>query len=43
MEDAPTKLKVSVTLCDADGENIQEMFSKQREWVIKQFRRSIQC
>ena len=29
MKDAPTKLKVSVTLCDADWENIQEMFSKQ--------------
>ena len=36
MEDAPTKLKVTVTLCDADWENIQEMFSKQREWVINQ-------
>ena len=36
MEDAPTKLKVTVTLCDADWEKIQEMFSKQREWVIDQ-------
>ena len=36
MEDAPTKLKVTVTLCDADWENIQEMFSKQREWLVKQ-------
>ena len=36
MDDAPTKLKVTVTLCDADWENIQEMFRKQREWLIKQ-------
>ena len=36
MEDAPKKLKVTVTLCDADWENIQEMFRKQREWLIKQ-------
>ena len=36
MEDAPTKLKVTVTLCDADWEKIQEMFSKQREWLINQ-------
>ena len=36
MEDAPTKLKVRVTLCDADWEKIQEMFSKQREWLINQ-------
>ena len=36
MEDAPTKLKVTVTLCDADREKIQEMFRKQREWVINQ-------
>ena len=36
MEDAPTKLKVTITLCDADWEKIQEMFSKQREWLINQ-------
>ena len=42
MEDAPTKLKVSVTLCDADWENIQEMFSKQREWVISQAQATVQ-
>ena len=36
MDDAPTKLKVTATLCDADWENIQEMFRKQREWLIKQ-------
>ena len=36
MEDAPTKLKVSVNVSDADWEKIQEMFRKQREWLIKQ-------
>ena len=42
MEDAPTKLKVTVTLCDADWENIQEMFSKQREWLVKQAQTTVQ-
>ena len=42
MEDAPTKLKVTVTLCDADWENIQELFSKQREWLINQPQTTIQ-
>lgn len=36
MEDAPTKLKVAVTLCNADWQKIQEMLSKQREWLINQ-------
>lgn len=34
MEDAPTKLKVTVTLCDADWQMIQDLLNKQREWVI---------
>ena len=42
MEDAPKKLKVTVTLCDADWEKIQEMFSKQREWVINQAQTTVQ-
>ena len=42
MEDAPTKMKVTVTLCDADREKIQEMFSKQREWVINQAQATVQ-
>lgn len=42
MEDAPTKLKVSVTVSDADWEKIQEMFSKQREWLINQAQTTIQ-
>ena len=36
MEDAPTKLKVTVTLCDADWQKIQDLLNKQREWVINQ-------
>ena len=27
---------MTVTLCDADWEKIQEMLSKQREWLINQ-------
>lgn len=42
MEDAPTKLKVTVTLCDADWEKIQEMFCKQREWIINQAQITVQ-
>ena len=42
MEDAPTKLKVTVTLCDADWENIQDLLKKQREWVIDQTHATVQ-
>lgn len=42
IEDAPTKLKVTVTLCDADREMIQEMFNKQQEWVINQAQTTVQ-
>lgn len=42
MEDAPTKLNVTVTLCDADREKIQEMFSMQREWLINQAQTIVQ-
>ena len=42
MEDAPTKLKVTVTLCDADWENIQDLLNKQREWVIAQAHTTVQ-
>ena len=42
MEDAPTKLKVTVTLCDADWEKIQEMLSKQREWLFNQAQTTVQ-
>ena len=42
MDDAPTKLKVTVTLCDADREKIQEMFNKQQEWLINQAQATVQ-
>lgn len=42
MEDAPTKLKVTVTLCDADWQKIQDMLNKQREWVINQAQATVQ-
>lgn len=42
MEDAPTKLKVTVTLCDADWQKIQDLLNKQREWVINQAQATVQ-
>ena len=42
MEDAPTKLKVTVTLCDADWTKIQDLLNKQREWVINQAQATVQ-
>ena len=42
MEDAPTKLKVTVTLCDADWQRIQDMLNKQREWAINQAQITVQ-
>lgn len=36
LEDAPTKLHVTVTVCDADWQKIQDLLNKQREWVINQ-------
>jgi hypothetical protein len=42
MEDAPTKLKVTVTLCDADWQKIQDLLNKQREWVINQAHATVQ-
>ena len=43
MEDAPTKLKVTVTLCDADWQKTQELLRKQREWVISQTQTTVQA
>ena len=42
IEDAPTKLKVSVDVSDADWEKIQSMFNKQRQWVIDQTQKNVQ-
>ena len=33
MENAPTKLKVSVQVNDADWQKIQELFAKERQWM----------
>ena len=42
MEDAPTKLKVTVTLCDADWQKVQDQLNKQRKWVINRAQTTIQ-
>lgn len=42
MEDAPTKLKVTVTLCEADWQKIQDLLNKQREWLINQAQATVQ-
>lgn len=36
---APTKLKVSVTVSDADWQKINKLFAEQREWVINENRK----
>ena len=36
LENAPTKLKVSVNINDADWQKIQELFAKERQWMTAQ-------
>ena len=36
LENAPTKLKVSVNINDADWQKIQELFAKERQWMTSQ-------
>lgn len=36
LENAPTKLKVSVNVNDADWQKIQELFAKERQWMTSQ-------
>lgn len=36
LENAPTKLKVSVNINDADWQKIQELFAKERRWMTTQ-------
>ena len=36
MENASTKLKVSVNVNDADWQKIQELFAKERQWMTSQ-------
>lgn len=39
LDDASTKLKVSVTVSDADWQNINQLFAEQREWTINENRK----
>lgn len=39
LDDAPTKLKVSIVVSDTDWRKIYEEFAEQREWVINENRK----
>ena len=39
LANAPTKLKVSVRVADEDWKTIQEMFSKERQWMTSQMQK----
>ena len=41
LENAPTKLKVSVNVNDADWQKIQELFAKERQWMTAQMQMHI--
>ena len=41
LENAPTKLKVSVNVKDADWQKIQELFAKERQWMTAQMQMHI--
>ena len=41
LENAPTKLKVSVNVNDADWKKIQELFAKERQWITAQMQTHI--
>ncbi len=41
LENAPTKLKVSVNINDADWQKIQELFAKERQWMTAQMQMHI--
>ena len=41
LENAPTQLKVSVQVNDADWQKIQELFSKERQWMTSQMQMHI--
>ncbi len=41
LENAPTKLKVSVNINDADWQKIQELFTKERQWMVSQMQEHI--
>ena len=41
LENAPTQLKVSVNVNDADWQKIQELFAKERQWMTSQMQTHI--
>ena len=41
LENASTKLKVSVNVNDADWQKIQELFAKERQWMVSQMQEHI--
>lgn len=41
LENAPTKLKLSVNVNDADWQKIQELFTKERQWMVSQMQEYI--
>ena len=41
LENALTKLKVSVNVNDADWQKIQELFTKERQWMVSQIQEHI--
>ena len=41
LENAPTQLKVSVNVNDADWQKIQELFAKERQWMTAQMQMHI--
>ena len=41
LEDAPTKLKVSVTVDDADWQKMQDLFDQEHKWVIGRMQENI--
>ena len=41
LEEAPTKLQVSVRVDDVDWKKIQDMFDKQHEWMTTQMQKHI--
>ena len=41
LENAPTKFKVSVNVNDADWQKIQELFAKERQWMVSQMQEHI--
>ena len=41
MENAPTQLKVSVNVNDADWQKIQELFAKEHQWMTAQMQTHI--